>query len=165
MIQAAGRSKAPKLLTERYMLQQDVLFFPQRHFLFEVFDRKIQQLSEAGLIDYYVEKVNEGWNPKKLEQHKKPFKVLTLGELEAGFMVSIAPLALSLLVFCIEWIVAMKDLLVFHFTFEAYFTLKKCEQDRQSELKKIKLFVTLNDRVLSLKQPSYFKQIFKLPKK
>jgi len=37
-------------------------------------------------------------NPKKYEVNTEPFAVLTLGELQAGFVVSALPLVLSILV-------------------------------------------------------------------
>lgn len=135
-----GKTELPKLLPVRYLLGQDVLTFPKNHYLFEVFDKKLQLVMESGLIDEYM-KFEQGFDRsnKKLRQSKEPFKVLTLQELEAGFVISMAPLVLSFLVFCIEWMVALKKLLVLHFTFKTYFWLKKHEQDIQIELNKFKM--------------------------
>lgn len=133
------KSVAPKLLENRYNLEHDVLLFPQRHFFFEVFDRKIQQLLEAHLIDHNLKNDNDEGNLKQFDKHEQPFKVLTLDELEAGFVISIAPLALSLVAFCLEWLVTIKDLFVFFITFKTYFRMKKHEQYQQTELNKIKM--------------------------
>lgn len=125
IIKDTNNIEAPKLLPKRYLLLSEVLLFPQRHFLFEVFDRKIQQVLEADLLSVNLGEVLEGYDARKFKLFKEPFAVLTLSELKAGFVVSIAPLALSLMLFCIEWLVTLKDFLVFRFTFKAYFSMKK----------------------------------------
>lgn len=138
-IRVSEKTEAPKLLDSRYMLLPEVLLFKQGHCMYEVFDKKIQQLLEAHLIDYYIEKYNEEVNLKRLEKHDPPFKVLTLGELEAGFVISTAPLVLSIVAFCLEWLVTLKNLLVVLVTLKTYFMMKKHEQDQQIELNKIKM--------------------------
>lgn len=139
-ITALNKTKAPKLLPDRYMLQPTVMAFRPRNFLSEVFDRKIQQLLEANLIEHYIESDNEKtFHMKNLKKGEQLFKVLTLDELKAGFVVSFAPLLLSLVVFCFEWLVTLKDLFVFLITFKTYFRMKKHKQDQQIELNKIKM--------------------------
>lgn len=123
-ITGLNRTEAPKLLPDRYMLQPDVILFKRRHFLSQLLDIKIQQLQEHGLIDYYIGKDDDEFNLNKLKKLQQPFKVLTLDELKAGFVISTSPLIISFVVFCLEWMVTLLDLLIFHSTFKAYFEMR-----------------------------------------
>lgn len=78
-------------------------------------------------------------NPKKFEGYLELFAVLTLEELEAGFVVSCAPLLLSLLVYCFEWIKCLIDLIICRLFFKKHFDLKHSEQKRHSALMKVKV--------------------------
>lgn len=129
----------PKLLTERYSLEAMAIMLFRGHYLYEVFDRKIQQYIEADLINYNVRVWREVINPKKYEVLKEPFAVLTLEELEAGFVVCFAPLVLSFLAFAIEWIATLKNLVVLHFTIRTYYGVKILEQTEYMKLAKIRL--------------------------
>lgn len=135
-------SKPPKLLPDRYMLESIVFAFYPEHYLYNVFDRKLQQYIEADLINYNVRAFKENNNPKKYERFEEPFAVLTLGELEAGFVVCMVPLVLSLFVFLIEWTPTLKDLTVFLFISKTFFEVKKCEQKNHFELMKAKIAAT-----------------------
>lgn len=141
LMDAINTSVAPKLLENRYMFNQEVLLFRQRHFLFEIFDKKIQQLLEAHLMDSYLFRNNMNLLLKKFAKAEQPYKVLTLGELEAGFVVSTAPLILSLVMFWFEWIARLKDLLVVLSIFKTYFKIRHMEQEKQFELNAIKMAV------------------------
>lgn len=87
---------------------------------------------EADLISCNVRSWSEMDNLKKLEKHKESFSALTLSELEAGFVVCLVPLAISILVFLAEWMVTVKNLVVFLFIFTEYFELKESEQKTRS---------------------------------
>lgn len=119
-----NKTEPPRLLDERYMLESRALHYPPQHFLFDTFDRKLQQYIEADLINYNIRTWNEESDPKKYEEFEEPFAVLTLGELEAGFVVCLVPLILSILVFCIEWLPNLKAFLVFQFALRSFFKLR-----------------------------------------
>lgn len=101
--------------------------FESHHFLFTVFNQKLQQYIDGGLVGFNVANLKEVTNPKlyTMYTNNEPFAILTLEELEAGFVVSLAPLILSILVFGIEWISTLKDLIVFLIIFKKYFDVKK----------------------------------------
>lgn len=138
-IQAINKNDLPTLLKDRYMLEAQALQFPALHFLFEIFDRKLQQYIEADLINFNTRRWQEANDPHKFQQYKEPFAVLTLGELEAGFVLCIMPIILSILMFGIEWMRTLKDLFVFIFIFKTYFRIKKQEQSEHSEFMRIKI--------------------------
>lgn len=134
-------TKQPQLLKDRYMLEPQGFFLPPRcHFLFSNFDRKLQQYIEADLINYNARIPDEFYgNPKRYAEHKEPFAVLTLGELEAGFVVCIVPFILSILVFGLEWLLTLKNLVIALIICKNYFKSKDSEQKIRSELMKSKV--------------------------
>lgn len=127
----------PLILRNRFLLEPMALKFRAHHFLYEVFNRKLQQYVEAGLNNYNTRWYNELYNPKRFEKYKEPFAILTLGELEAGFVVCMVPLILSIFVFAFEWILTMKDLMVLLFIFKTYFEAKVQEQNERGNQNQI----------------------------
>lgn len=121
------------------MLSGMTPYLPPFHFLHDMFDRKLQQYIEADLVGYHSRVLHRKWDPKQFENYKEPFAVLTLEELEAGFVVSLVPLVACFIVFVTEWIPTVKDLLVFLVIFKKYFEMKKLEQNQKSHLMKTKI--------------------------
>lgn len=134
-----NRTEPPQLLKDRYMLESRALLFAAHHFFFDIFNRKLQQYVEGDFINYNNRRWVEEYNPKKFKENKTPFAVLTLKELEAGFVVSLAPLALSILVFGLEWMQILKDLIAFLFIFKTLFKVKMLEQTNHSHNMRLKI--------------------------
>lgn len=132
------RTEPPTLLKDHSEVESRSFAFKPFHFFFDVFDRKLQQYVEADLISYNSRKWNEENDPKGFQRHKKPFAVLSLEKLEAGFVVCVLPFAFSIFVFGVEWIVTLKDLAVFIIIFKNYFAAKKREQNKRGEILKVK---------------------------
>lgn len=130
------KTTPPKVLKNRFSLEMMALAFPQHHFLFHVFDHQLQQNIEGGLTDFYVRPYHEKSNPKKYEKYSQPFAVLTLKELEAGFVVCLVPLLLTCVAFCIEWFPTLKDLMTFFFIYKTYFNVKNLEQEKHVKVMK-----------------------------
>lgn len=139
IIKQIKKTAPPKQLSDRFMLESRAVVFPQFHFLFEVFDKKFQQYLEADLIEYNLRAWKEENNLKKLEQYKEPFEVLTLGDLEAGFVVWLVPLFFSILIFGIEWLPTLHKLIVFLFVFKTFYKLRKSELKARNAMVKIKI--------------------------
>lgn len=133
------KSKPPELMKERYMLESRGFLFGAHQFLFEIFDRKLQQYFEAGLINFNNWEWEKDNIPRKLVDNKKPFAILTLSELEAGFVICLIPFVLSIFVFGLEWMRTLKDLIVFQLIFKTYFAVKIDEQRNHGEMIKIKV--------------------------
>lgn len=123
--QKLNRTDPPKLLSERYMLEAKALLFPNNHFLFNTFDRKLQQYVEADLINYNNRKWRRANNPRMFEKQKEPFAVLTLRDLEASFVVCLLPFCLSIFVFALEWLRTLIDLIVFLDILKKYYKIKE----------------------------------------
>lgn len=94
-----------KILEQRIRSEIVVLYVRAHHRLFESFNEKFIQMSEAGFFLLYIEEVKEMYRRNTTQEVEEPFKVLTLEELEAGFVVSTVPLIAAIIVFCFEWIV------------------------------------------------------------
>lgn len=82
------------------------------------------------MINDIIERGNEKCNIKFHETFVPNFKALTLDELEVGFVVSLAPLVISLVAFCFEWTVRPNDQLVFLSILKAHFKMKHNERFR-----------------------------------
>lgn len=134
-----NRIEPPKLLSERFTLEVRALSFDPLNPLFDIFDRKLQLYVEGGFVLYNTREWNDASNPKKFEVFKEPFAVLTIEELEAGFVVCLIPLLLSMFIFCIEWMPTLKDLLVFMSIFNNYFILKQLELSNLCKSMQIKI--------------------------
>lgn len=133
------RTEAPKLLQPRFQLEARSLVFMPFHFLFDVFNKKLQQYVEANLCTSSLSYFDERNSIKRYEQFKEAFSVLTLSELKAGFVVCLVPLILCIFVFGMEWMIALKDLLLFLLIFKTYFDLKESEQLEYIDIIKIKM--------------------------
>lgn len=116
-----------KILQERNRGDHDVLYFPAHHRFYHTFNEKFKQMSEAGLIGHFIQEAKEMYIRNTPQEHVEPFKELTLEELEAGFVVSVVPLLVATVVFCSEWIVASKNLIVLFCILRAFFALKETE--------------------------------------
>lgn len=115
------KTEHPLLLENRFDIEAKALVFPPHHFLFDVIDQKLQQYIEGGLVDQSLWYPNLAYDPRKYKVLKDSFAILTLSDLEAGFVVCIAPLLLSIFVFGCEWLLTLKDLMVVTKIFEKYY--------------------------------------------
>lgn len=103
------QKKVPKMLIDRFMLNMRVVGVAANNKLLRNFDKKLQQLLEADLINYYMRDFEIVVGKAKMDRNpQEPFKVLTFEELEAGFVVCFVPMIFSIFVFMIEWVYGMK---------------------------------------------------------
>lgn len=119
------KTEPPGTLENRLNVDIKSMALPRDNKFFKIFNEKISQLFEAGLFYQYGKDWLNRRDLKRNEEFTEPFKILTLGELEAGFIVCIVPLVISMLVFGCEWLVVLKDLLVFLAIFRKYFAIKQ----------------------------------------
>jgi hypothetical protein len=94
-----------RLTKQRMALDASGMVFPKNHKLFEIFDRKIQQLLSGGIINHYTEEWFQYLNPKRYAHLKSQDpEVLKMSDLEAGFMVWLITILIATLAFLFEWI-------------------------------------------------------------
>ena len=108
--------------------------FPRNHRLFEIFDKKLQQLFEGGIIYYYLDEVLKYLNPKRYEHlyRDKP-KVLTIKHLEAGFVIWIISVSTALAAFMFEWLIKFYEYLIVKYVLEEFYKKKHPLRSRDPE--------------------------------
>lgn len=143
------KAEPPPMLSDRINVDARAMALPRDSHYFKIFNKKILQLVEAGLFDQYGKAWLERRDMKRNEEFAEPFKILTLDELEAGFVVCIVPLLISAAAFLYEWIVALKDLVVFWFIFHTFFGMRRSELERKSRArtKILQAKELMNDRL------------------
>lgn len=100
----------------------EVLYFNTESIFYEIVKRNIKQLLEAGLIDFYAKYFFEPY--EQFVEPKDDAQVLTLKELEGGFVVICVSLLICVIVFCLEWIFKLKDLILKSAILKSYFPAK-----------------------------------------
>lgn len=123
----------PELLKDRFSGNYYCLFTKINHRFIQTLAKKLQQFVEAGLLDYNSRYWFDKTDPKRVEVETGP-QVLTLNELEAGFVVCMVPLAISIIAFGLEWLPTLKDLIVFSFIFKQLFEIRFSSQQTSSRL-------------------------------
>lgn len=152
-----NRSDPPLLLKDPFMVEPYSFVMEPHVFMFDVLNRKLQQYIEADLQNYNAKEFDFILNRKRFEVYKETFAVLTLGELEAGFVVSLMPLILSIFAFAIEWLPALKNLIVFRHIFKTYFKVEELELSENSARVKIKFFRWQEEKIRQRKQVEEWK--------
>lgn len=98
--------------------------FPRNHKLFHIFDVKLQQLLESGWIDAITTNPDPTLLAAERKDRKVP-QVLTMKHLEAGFVVWMISITFGIFAFISEWMLSIKDSLIFTNVFLAYLKLNK----------------------------------------
>lgn len=105
---------AQRLLKENLYMEMCGMQFHANHQFFDVLNRKLHQLFVAGIIDEYNKEWLDMFNPLRYAHlYPKEPQVLTMEHLEAGFVIWIAALSLSIVAFAAEWIDTFRIYLVF----------------------------------------------------
>lgn len=113
VIRGYSKSSTPlNILSEPLLTAPVVIYFQKNSFLRGIFSNTIQQMMEAGLIEYWI---NQKWT-SKMKSHSdeggEP-KVLSLEHLSAAFIICIVGIFLSLAVFLSE-IIHYKNIFKFN---------------------------------------------------
>jgi hypothetical protein len=97
------------VIKERFVLAMMGIQFPRNHKFFEIFNRKLQEMATAGLIEHSASSYLSWLKPNCYKKYRLKFenddpKVLSLKDLEAGFVIWLSFICLSVFVFVLEWI-------------------------------------------------------------
>lgn len=101
------------------------MLFERNHYLFEEFDRKFEQMFNAGLINYYAENFFKSMNQKRykhLYRDSDP-QVLSLKHLEAGLVIWLVSISFAIIAFTIEWISRLLDYLMINYILSVFFNV------------------------------------------
>lgn len=111
-----------RVMKERVDLETSGLSLPKNHKFYDLFNDKLQQLFQSGIISYYNEFWTEWLDPKRYAHlYMEEPQILTLEHLEAGFVIWLISLTFAVLVFVIEWFVRAKDFIVMKYLLNSYF--------------------------------------------
>lgn len=122
-----------RILNDRILLEMRVFTAERHHKLFDLIDRKMQQIFEGGLFFPFTARLLMILDKKRFPLTKEAFKVLTFDELEAGFVICFASLLFGVSAFCLEWIVLLKDKIIVQRIFEGFFEIHREQFETQSE--------------------------------
>lgn len=111
-----------RILNDRIMLERIASDVLPHNKLFDLIDRKMQQFFEGGLINRFMIADLRILDKNRFRKFEDPFKILNLEELEAGFVISFAPLLLAVAAFGFEWLTVLKHFIIQKCIFEAFFT-------------------------------------------
>lgn len=105
---------ANRILKDRLLLETCGMQFPRNHRFFTAFDRKLQQLFTAGLVDYNINSIISNFRDLKRYAHLYPDEpqVLTLEHLEAGFVIWLISVLSAAIVFFLQWLKKFVDFLI-----------------------------------------------------
>lgn len=104
-----------RILNDRLLLEMKVLLAARHNKLFDLIDRKMQQFFEGGLFYAFTANIRRKVEKRLSPEYTETFKVLTLEELEAGFVISVVPLLFAISAFCLERMIALKNFILFIF--------------------------------------------------
>lgn len=110
-----------RMLEKTIGVELSGMVFPRNHKLFEVLDDKLQQLFEGGVTEFIrsIEKTGKQQNDYAYFRSPGP-QILTMKHLEAGFAVWLVSISFAMFAFICEWLVRLRDLLIFKYIFAAY---------------------------------------------
>lgn len=110
------------LLDERLFLESFGLSFPSHHKLYQIFNDKTQQLFESGIFQRYSYGSDRWLDPKRYAHlYRDEPQVLTMNNLEAGFIIWLASLSLTLFAFVCEWIIRIMEFVICKSIFKAFY--------------------------------------------
>lgn len=117
-----------RFLDDRFIQNSYGVQFAKNHKLFNIFDAKMQQLFESGLVNVFAEPWFKYLNPKHpwykhLRNLNEGPKVLTLEHLQAGFIVWLCSLSFAFAAFGFEFIFKYKDCLIIQMYYLYYYYL------------------------------------------
>lgn len=124
-----------RLLDERVKLDTHGIIMGRHAKFYEIFNRKIQQMFDSGIVSYHVTRYSSNLNYNKFKHlYERDPKKLTMKELEAGFVVWIFAVLLTVIVFTCEWIVRFKDYLKIKYVLLAMYERREVERNKHIDI-------------------------------
>lgn len=126
-------------LEDRLNVQMMGMAFKRNDKFYDIFNEKFKQLFTASLINRYAD--NEyssiSLNPKNYRrfQPEDGPKVLTMQHLEAGFVIWIVSILVTILVFALEWTIRLKDYILFRYILASFFGVEYKNFVQRQQLK------------------------------
>lgn len=136
------RNFLERIIVHTFLGSTKNLAFPPHHAFYDAFNRKIEQLVAAGVIDH-IRDTFDLPKPRPPKLTPETFKVMSLEHLKAGFVVWLVSLFFPSIAFMAEWIMTLKNFIIFKIIYANFIkTLIKNMRNRdrklQKDLKKIR---------------------------
>jgi hypothetical protein len=121
-----------RILKQRVLVSPVGLFFPNNYQYFQIFDKKIEQLITSGIANHYIEKYQVWTKQEAYEKFRHEFenneaKVLTMHDLEAGFVIWMITISLAFTIYTLEWIGTLRAFLVINYVLFIFYD-QKCKE-------------------------------------
>lgn len=112
-----------RILKQRLAHDASGMLFPRNHKLFDIFNRKIQQLLTGGIINHFTDEWFKYLDAKRYAHlYPEGPKVLTMKHLEAGFVLWLVSISFAIMAFSCEWIIRLKNFCVMKCVLEIILT-------------------------------------------
>lgn len=116
-----------QFIEDRIALQMFGMSFSKNHKFYETFDRKLQEIFEAGVVGRHIRTHEDYANTKRYAHlYQRGPKVLTLEHLEAGFVICLVPLSFAIIAFIFEWIIKIVEYTISKNILQAMYQRKIC---------------------------------------
>lgn len=114
-----------RIVDENLYSQHWSMCFPLFHRFYEGFGEKTQELVTAGIVDYHLDNWIHPDDKKKYKHlNLEGPQVLTLEQLEAGFVIWIASVVATIVSFFFEWLVKLCEFILIRLVLKKCFELK-----------------------------------------
>lgn len=133
----------PRIIKESSPTTAKFIVFPRNHRFFQSFDKKIQQIVAAGIINHLGNDYKESINPKHYSHLTlEEVEPLSMEHLKAGFVVWLIALIFPIVAFIFERIFTFGVTIIFDQTFETYIetigtNVRKRNRKMQKSLRKL----------------------------
>lgn len=162
----SGGEILKRIIKENVLGSTKMIVFPRNHHFYESFNKNIERLVTAGIINYFGDDYKDLISVKRFSHLKlSKVKPMNLKHLEAGFVVWLMSLIVPVAAFIVEWIIRFKDFIVFRSVFTAFTKLKEenvRNRDRniQTFMKKLKLAKEKVQTIFELKKVEIYQESF-----
>jgi hypothetical protein len=123
-MQISSGNILPRISKESAYGNSKVFVFPRNHRFFESFNKQIEQVIAAGIIDHFGDDAKDLVKAKRFITSKlESAKPMSMSHLKAGFVVWLVSLIFPFAAFIGEWVLRIRDLIVFKSVRKAFFKL------------------------------------------
>jgi hypothetical protein len=144
-----------RLMKEPFMTEMCSMEVERNNKFYGILNRKVQQFIDGGIIDHNMVEFEKWYDPKYYQRpllytkeylenghrHFNPHapKVLTMDQLEAGFVICLIPLMVSVIIFVGEWFWKLTKGFVLSYLLMTFLNQQQNILERQNDERNLKL--------------------------
>jgi hypothetical protein len=129
-IKHLGGKLLPRIFEESGFEPRQLFVLRHNHRFLEAFKIKIEQILPAGIIDHYADEYRDLIKKKRFTKLSEA-QAMALEHLEAAYMIWLLSLIVPTAAFIGEWILKLKDFVVFLYVFVHQNSRKQSKKSRQ----------------------------------